>query len=650
MVRAVRFSDVGIAAWGERLAEGIARGMQLDEQTLEVALCTLLAGGHLLLEDRPGVGKTQLARSLADSIGGTFARVQGTVDLLPSDVLGTTIWRASTESFEFHRGPVFANVVLVDELNRATPKTQSGLLEAMAEGQVTVDGTAHPLPQPFTVIATQNPTAGYDGTYALPPAQLDRFMTRLSLGYPSAGAEVDLLDSPPAASLSAIADLAEAEEAIAAVAAIEARRPLLEYVVGLVDATRRHPQALAGASPRGGLMLLAAARAHAALQGRDFVVPDDVQALAVPVLAHRIQTVEGSPPGRGGDDRRRRPGRSHGAMTRGVAAEVLGFVLLLTAIVTGSVALFAFALGLLVVVGGCLATLAIAARRVKVERRIDRPEVVEGRPLTLRFDLRELGWLPIHAEVRDEAGRWRRLDDTASRGCTIERPGPHLVGGSEVRLRDDLCLFARHLSAGNPTVVLVLPDPAKAGVRPPPGGAERGRTQPDGLRPSGADPGRDLEPDGLQQYARGTPIGRIHWPSVARGGEWQERRVITSPRGVPLVVVDLSDAASEEAIDWALRTAAGHIQALAGSGGCRVLLPGEASPIAVASAADGWPDVHRRLAYLRGHTAALSAPPGAIFVRASRAPAPASPPPPLPTGVVPVEWSPSGHGEGGLPA
>jgi MoxR-like ATPase len=293
-LRAVRFSDTGVAAWGQRLADGIARGMQLDEQTLEVALCTVLAGGHLLLEDRPGVGKTQLARCLAASIDGRFARIQGTVDLLPTDMLGTTIWRASGETFEFHPGPIFANIVLVDELNRTTPKTQSGLLEAMAELQVTVEGTAHPLPRPFTVIATQNPTAGFDGTYALPPAQLDRFMTRLSLGYPSAGAEADLLDSPPAPALAPVADLGEATEAIAAVAKVEARRPLLEYVVALLDATRRHPLSEAGASPRGGLMLLAAARAHAALHGRDFVVPDDVQALAGPVLAHRIQTVAGA--------------------------------------------------------------------------------------------------------------------------------------------------------------------------------------------------------------------------------------------------------------------------------------------------------------------------------------------------------------------
>jgi MoxR-like ATPase len=293
-LRAVRFSDAGVAAWGERLADGIARGMQLDRQMLQVALCTLLAGGHLLLEDRPGVGKTQLARSLAASIDGRFARIQGTVDLLPTDMLGTTIWRAGEEAFEFHPGPIFANIVLVDELNRTTPKTQSGLLEAMAELQVTVEGKAHPLPRPFTVIATQNPTAGFDGTYALPPAQLDRFMTRLSLGYPSAGAEADLLDSPPAPVLAPVADLAEATEAIAAVTEVEASRPLIEYIVALLDATRRHPLSEAGASPRGGLMLLAAARAHAALHGRDFVVPDDVQALAGPVLAHRIQTVGGA--------------------------------------------------------------------------------------------------------------------------------------------------------------------------------------------------------------------------------------------------------------------------------------------------------------------------------------------------------------------
>src|ERR1700753_4277323 len=205
-LRSVRFTDAGIAAWGERLADGIARGMQLDREMLRVALCTLLAGGHLLLEDRPGVGKTQLARSLAASIDGRFARIQGTVDLLPTDMLGTTIWRGSTETFEFPPGPIFANIVLVDELNRTTPKTQSGLLEAMAELQVTVEGSAHPLPRPFTVIGTQNPRGGLGG---LPPRQPDPFRARLSLGYPSATAEAALLESPPAPTLTSIAGLDE---------------------------------------------------------------------------------------------------------------------------------------------------------------------------------------------------------------------------------------------------------------------------------------------------------------------------------------------------------------------------------------------------------------------------------------------------------
>lgn len=285
----------GIAAWGERLGKGFSRGMQLQGEVVHVVLCVLLAGGHILLEDRPGVGKTQLARSIANSIEGKFARIQGTVDLLPADVLGTTIWYASSEAFGFHPGPVFANVVLVDELNRATPKTQSGLLEAMAELQVTVEGQAHQLPRPFTVIATQNPTAGFDGTYALPPAQLDRFMARLSLGYPSAAAEADLLASPPGPNLPPVANLDEVTGAIAAVEGLHAGRPLLDYTVALLAATREHPLSESGASPRGGLMLLRAARARAALHGRDFVVPDDVKALALPVLAHRIQPIAGAP-------------------------------------------------------------------------------------------------------------------------------------------------------------------------------------------------------------------------------------------------------------------------------------------------------------------------------------------------------------------
>jgi MoxR-like ATPase len=283
-----------VAELGARLGSSV----QLPEPVLEVVLAVLLAGGHLLVEDRPGVGKTQLARILAHCLGGRFARVQATVDLLPADVVGASIWRPDSARFEFRPGPVFANVVLVDELNRATPKTQSGLLEAMGEGQVTVDGRSWPLPRPLVVLATQNPSVGEDGTYRLPAAQLDRFLARVSLGYPSADQEVALLRGGPAPTLlppvCSPGELLAAQRATAGVHAAEA---LLGYLVGVLRATRAHPLAEVGASPRAGLGLLAAARAHAALAGRGFVVPDDVKALAQAVLAHRIQPVATAPAG-----------------------------------------------------------------------------------------------------------------------------------------------------------------------------------------------------------------------------------------------------------------------------------------------------------------------------------------------------------------
>jgi len=301
-------------------------------------------------------------------------------------------------------------------------------------------------------------------------------------------------------------------------------------------------------------------------------------------------------------------------MRRGVATELLGFALLLAAALLGSVALFAFALGLLVVVAAALVVTTVGRHRVRITRAVDQSEVLEGRPLTLRFRVAGLGGLPIHAEVRGEDGSWQRLDGpgtrhadgSAARRLVIERPGAHLIGPSALRVRDDLGLFARSLVAGEPAVVLVLPDPASSPVQ---------------QRPQGADPGGDPEPDGLQAYSRGTPVSRIHWPSVARGGEWQERRVLSAPRGLPLVVVDLAGAASEEAVDWTLRAAAGQIQGMARAGGCRVLLPGERLPIAVENVAEGWPPVHRRLAGLRGIDAlSPAAPPGAVHIRAARAP------------------------------
>jgi MoxR-like ATPase len=278
-----------VAELGDRLRANIRAAVRMPEPVLDVVLATTLAGGHLLVEDHPGVGKTQLARSLARSLDGRFSRVQATVDLLPADIVGASIWRSDIAAFEFRPGPVFANVVLVDELNRATPKTQSGLLEAMEERQVTVDGQSRPIQAPFIVIATQNPGAGYDGTYSLPPAQLDRFLARISLGYPTADQELALLRDGPEPAAAPVSDPAWLLAAQKAAAAVHTSDALLEYIVAVLAATREHPLADVGASPRSGLLLLAAARARAALDGRAFALPDDVQAVARAVLVHRIQ-------------------------------------------------------------------------------------------------------------------------------------------------------------------------------------------------------------------------------------------------------------------------------------------------------------------------------------------------------------------------
>jgi MoxR-like ATPase len=284
----------GVAAFAERLRANVRAVVHLAPTVLDVVLATLLADGHLLIEDHPGVGKTRLARTLACSLATRFSRVQATVDLLPSDVVGVSIWRPEASNLVFRPGPVFAHVVLVDELNRASPKTQSGLLEAMQERQVTVDGNTHRLPSPFIVIATQNPSAAYDGTFALPPAQLDRFLARVSLGYPDAEQEVALLRGTgrDVASVSSPSELRGAQKAVRSVHTSEA---LVRYVVALLSATREHPLVEVGASPRAGLLLISAARARAAIDGRAFVVPDDVQAMAPHVLRHRLQLSPSAP-------------------------------------------------------------------------------------------------------------------------------------------------------------------------------------------------------------------------------------------------------------------------------------------------------------------------------------------------------------------
>jgi MoxR-like ATPase len=258
---------------------------------IRLALTVLLAEGHVLIEDVPGVGKTMLAKALARSTDCSVRRIQFTPDLLPSDITGVSAYNQERREFEFKPGPVFANIVVGDEINRASPKTQSALLECMEERQVTVDGTTYPLAPPFMVIATQNPIE-MEGTYPLPEAQRDRFTARIAMGYPSAESELAMLDahgsSSPLADLQPVARAEDIRELIAAVRQVHVADALKQYVISLVTATRSTPELRLGASPRATLHLLRASRAWAALAGRDFVIPDDVQALALPVLAHRL--------------------------------------------------------------------------------------------------------------------------------------------------------------------------------------------------------------------------------------------------------------------------------------------------------------------------------------------------------------------------
>jgi MoxR-like ATPase len=274
-----------------RIETNIRKAVEVRAEVLEHVTVALLAEGHILVEDYPGVGKTALARALSRSIDCQFARVQCTADLLPADIVGSQIYNQREARFEFRPGPIFANVVIVDEVNRASPKTQSGLLECMQERHVTVDAMSHELARPFLVFATQNPVE-YEGTYPLPEAQVDRFMVRLSLGYPDAGAEADMLAGHESGDrvleLEAVADRAEVVDAVETAHRVHASRALRDYIVALLRRTRDDDRVELGASPRAGLMLLRAAKARALINGRDHALPDDVQALADSVLSHRI--------------------------------------------------------------------------------------------------------------------------------------------------------------------------------------------------------------------------------------------------------------------------------------------------------------------------------------------------------------------------
>jgi MoxR-like ATPase len=276
---------------GEKVIANVERVIVGKHHEVRLALVALLCQGHLLIEDVPGTGKTVLAKAIAKSLGCTFRRIQFTPDLLPSDVTGLSIYNQKTQEFEFRPGPIMAQIVLADEINRATPKTQSALLECMEERQATIDGVTHKMPDPFLVIGTQNPIE-YEGTFALPEAQLDRFMLRLRMGYPQPLEEIVILDEQkrthPLDDITEVATVDDVRQMQAGIREIYVDSAVSDYIVRLVNETRSHPDVYLGASPRGSLALYRAGQAYAALAGRDYVIPDDVKALAGPALAHRL--------------------------------------------------------------------------------------------------------------------------------------------------------------------------------------------------------------------------------------------------------------------------------------------------------------------------------------------------------------------------
>jgi MoxR-like ATPase len=281
----------GVQATAQRIVDNVERVIIGKHDEVQLALIALLSQGHMLIDDVPGVGKTMLAKAIAKSLGCSFKRIQFTPDMMPSDVTGVSVYDQSTGRFEFRPGPVMANIVLTDEINRATPKTQSALLEAMEEHQVTVDGVTHLLERPFLVLATQNPIE-YEGTFPLPEAQLDRFVMRISLGYPSPADEIRILEAQqyvhPIESVDQVVGASELVEMQESIKAVYVHDAIKEYVVSLVGATRGHPDVYLGSSPRGALALYRTSQARSALLGRDYVIPDDVKVLAEPTLAHRL--------------------------------------------------------------------------------------------------------------------------------------------------------------------------------------------------------------------------------------------------------------------------------------------------------------------------------------------------------------------------
>ncbi|MDA8392733.1 MAG: MoxR family ATPase [Actinomycetota bacterium] len=291
-----RSGRASLQSSAEAVVDNVDRVLQGKREVIRMALCCLMAQGHLLVEDVPGVGKTSLAKAMARSLDCRWGRVQFTPDLLPSDVTGVNVFNRSTESFQFRPGAVFTNLLVADEINRAAPRTQSALLEAMEENQVTLDMTTHPLPEPFMVIATQNPLE-HLGTYPLPDSQLDRFLMRIGMGYPTRAAELEMLEAhgtvDPMEALEPVVSWEQTQAMIAAAREVFVADSLRCYMVDIAEATRSHPALALGASPRALLALQRSVRAWAAMNGREFALPEDIQSMAEPVLAHRLMTRDG---------------------------------------------------------------------------------------------------------------------------------------------------------------------------------------------------------------------------------------------------------------------------------------------------------------------------------------------------------------------
>ena len=599
-----------VAELGARLRENVSRAVKAPEQVLRDVLVAFLAEGHVLIEDYPGVGKTALARALARSIDAEYARVQCTADLLPADVVGTNVYNQRENRFEFRPGPVFANVVLVDEVNRASPKTQSGLLECMQERHVTVDKQTHELARPFLVIATQNPVE-YEGTYPLPEAQLDRFTVRVSLGYPTADQESQML-----------ADHAERDRVLDLESVADVSEVLAAQMAAGGGSRQRGAAPLRGRDLRGdsrrspGRARRLSARRPDALSRRQGErrarCPRPRSARRRPG-ARRVGPQPSSAAGaRSGHRRARGSGARHAgagtgalSMLRPIATASLGVALCLAAATFDSASFYVPGVALVAIAVLATGWVVLAATGAAIERRPGPHTVTEEEPYPLRIEVRSGALPPPGGELIEPllgwpvpiAGRWSRRVRINVR---FARRGRRVLEPGRLVIRDPLRLYSRELVGEGRHEVLVLPrvEPVLA-----PGGGGAGAGEHGG---SGIDPGvlgrrldasaAELEIDGLRPYREGAPASRIHWPSVARTGEMLERRLVAELDSAPLVVVDPSAPSGEENLDKAIRAAASICVHLAQVGGCAVLLPGDRRPIEIGHDMGAWPAVHVRLA------------------------------------------------------